>query len=99
LNNPIYLWLPEYICIDLNNTLKQHLMEILDRALEFEQRKLSFQNTSDRIVASREAKEIILGLNDIYKVNKDPDVMDLMKRLTVIKRKIEVRLKGRSLTS
>lgn len=74
-------------------------MEILDRALEFEQRKLSFQNTSDRIVASREAKEIILGLNDIYKVNKDPDVMDLMKRLTVIKRKIEVRLKGRSLTS
>ncbi len=74
-------------------------MEILDRALEFEQRKLSFQNTSDRIVASREAKEIILGLNDIYKVNKDPEVMDLMKRLTVIKRKIEVRLKGRSLSS
>ena len=74
-------------------------MEILDRALEFEQRKLSFQNTSDRIVASREAKELILGLNDIYKVNKDPDVMDLMKRLTVIKRKIEVRFKGRSLTS
>lgn len=74
-------------------------MEILDRALEFEQRKLSFQNTSDRIVASREAKELILGLNDIYKVNKDPEVMDLMKRLTVIKRKIEVRLKGRSLSS
>ena len=73
-------------------------MEILDRALEFEQRKLSFQNTSDRIVASREVKELILGLNDIYKVNKDPDVMDLMKRLTVIKRKIEVRLKGRSMS-
>lgn len=74
-------------------------MEILDRALEFEQRKFSFQNTSDRIVASREAKELVLGLNDIYKVNKDPEVMDLMKRLTVIKRKIEVRLKGRSLSS
>ena len=72
-------------------------MEILDKALEFEQRKLSFQNTSDRIVASREVKGLILGLNDIYKVNKDPEVMDLMKRLTVIKRKIEVRLKGRSL--
>ena len=74
-------------------------MEILDKALEFEQRKLSFQNTSDRIVASREVKEIILSLNDIYKVNKDPEVMDLMKRLTVIKRKIEVRLKGRRMTS
>jgi hypothetical protein len=73
-------------------------MEILDKALEFEQRKLSFQNTSDRIVASREAKELILSLNDIYKVNKDPEVMDLMKRLTVIKRKIEVRLKGRRMT-
>ncbi len=73
-------------------------MEILDRALEFEQRKLSFQNTSDRIVASREVKELILSLNDIYKVNKDPEVMDLMKRLTVIKRKIEVRLKGRSMS-
>jgi hypothetical protein len=73
-------------------------MEILDKALEFEQRKLSFQNTSDRIVASREVKELILDLNELYKVNKDPEVMDLMKRLTVIKRKIEVRLKGRRLT-
>lgn len=72
-------------------------MEIVNKALEFEKRKLSFQNTSERIVASREAKELILGLNDIYKVNKDPEIMDLMKRLTVIKRKIEVRLKGRSL--
>ena len=74
-------------------------MEIVDKALEFEQRKLSFQNTSDRIVASREVKELILGLNELYKVDKDPEVMDLMKRLTVIKRKIEVRLKGRRLTS
>jgi hypothetical protein len=74
-------------------------MEILDKALEFEERKLSFQNTSDRIVASREVKELILSLNELYKVNKDPKVMDLMKRLTVIKRKIEVRLKGRRLTS
>ena len=73
-------------------------MEILDKALEFEQRKLSFQNTSDRIVASREVKELILALNELYKVDKDPEVMDLMKRLTVIKRKIEVRLKGRRLT-
>ncbi len=74
-------------------------MEILDKALEFEQRKLSFQNTSDRIKASREVKELILSLNELYKVDKDPKVMDLMKRLTVIKRKIEVRLKGRRLTS
>lgn len=70
-------------------------MEIIDKALEFEKRKLSFQTTSDRIVASREVKALILGINDIYKENNDPELMDLMKRLTVIKRKIEVRLKGR----
>ena len=72
-------------------------MKIIDKALEFEQRKFSFKTTSDRIVESREVKEIILGLNEIYKENKDPEIMDLMKRLTVIKRKIEVRLKGRKL--
>ncbi|MCH7784064.1 MAG: hypothetical protein IIB06_01430 [Bacteroidetes bacterium] len=72
-------------------------MKIIKKALEFEQRKLSFKTTSDRIVASREAKKLILDLNNIYKVKKDPEIMELMKRLTVIKRKIEVRLKGRSL--
>ena len=71
-------------------------MEIIDTALEFETRKLSFQTPSYRIVASREVKALILGVNEIYKENKDPELMDLMKRLTVIKKKIEVRLKGRS---
>ncbi|MBV1922440.1 MAG: hypothetical protein KUG68_00275 [Flavobacteriaceae bacterium] len=70
--------------------------DLINRALEFEQRKLSFQTTSDRIIASRQVKELILSLNDIYKENKDSEIMDIMKRLTVIKRKIEVRLKGRS---
>ena len=34
-------------------------------------------------------------LNEIYKENKDSDIMDMMKRLTIIKRKVEKRLKGR----
>lgn len=72
-------------------------MELVGKALEFEKRKLSLKTTSDRIVASREAKALILGLNEIYKKNQDSDIMDLMKRLTVIKRKIETRLKGRPL--
>ncbi|MCF6306613.1 MAG: hypothetical protein L3J09_01520 [Flavobacteriaceae bacterium] len=71
-------------------------MKIIDEALEFETRKLSFQTTSDRIIASRKVKSLILGINEIYKENQDPELMDLMKRLTVIKKKIEVRLKGRS---
>lgn len=70
-------------------------MEIIDKALEFEQRKHTFKTTSERIESSREVKNLILSLNTVYKENKDPDIMDLMKRLTVIKQKIEKRLKGR----
>jgi len=70
-------------------------MEIIDKALEFEQRRHTFKTTSERIESSREVKDLILSLNTIYKENKDPEIMDLMKRLTVIKQKIEKRLKGR----
>lgn len=70
-------------------------MEIIDKALEFEKRRHTFKTTSERIESSREVKSLILGLNDIYKEKKDPEIMDLMKRLTVIKQKIEKRLKGR----
>lgn len=70
-------------------------MKIIDKALEFEQRKHTFKTTSERIQSSREVKSLILSINDIYKKEKDPELMDLMKRLTVIKQKIEKRLKGR----
>jgi hypothetical protein len=70
-------------------------MELIERALEFETRKTSYKTTNERIVASREVKTLILDINEIYKESKDAELMDLMKRLTVIKRKIEKRLKGR----
>jgi len=70
-------------------------MEIIDKALEFEQRRHTFKTTSERIESSREVKSLILSLNDVYKQEKNPEIMDLMKRLTVIKQKIEKRLKGR----
>ena len=69
-------------------------MEVIDQALEFENRKLSLKSTNDRILASREVKALILNLNEIYKVNNDQTIMDLMKRLTTIKRKVESRLKS-----
>ena len=74
-------------------------MDIIKKAKEFETRKHSFVNTSERIIASREAKDIILGLNEVYKLGNDPLIMDMMKSITVIKQKIEKRLKGRPLTS
>lgn len=73
-------------------------MDTLKKALEFENRKFSFKTTSERIMAAREAKDIILEVNELYKKEKDVKLMDLMKRLTVIKQKIEKRLKGRPLT-
>lgn len=65
----------------------------------FLEKKLKFKNTSERIEASREVKSIILEINELYKKNKEQSLMDLMKELTVIKQKIEKRLKGRPLTS
>ncbi|GGW42548.1 hypothetical protein [Arenibacter certesii] len=70
-------------------------MDLIDRALEFEQRKMKSLSTSDRVALSREAKELILELNEVYKKEKDAKIMDIMKRLTVIKQKIEKRLKLR----
>lgn len=70
-------------------------MDILQEALAFENSKMSNMSTSDRVVASREAKRLILALNEIYKESKDPNLMDVMKRLTLKKKKIDKRLMGR----
>ena len=70
---------------------------IVLEAEAYEQEKLSIKTTSDRIVAARKLKEYVLGVNEVYKKTKDQDLMDLMKRLTVKKQKIEKRLKGRPL--
>ena len=70
-------------------------MELLERAQEFENRNFAFKTNSERILASREVKALILELNEFYKIKKDPEIMDQMKRLTLVKQKIEKRLKGR----
>ncbi|TWO31689.1 hypothetical protein E1J38_012360 [Seonamhaeicola sediminis] len=74
-------------------------LELINRALEFEQRKMRGLSTSDRVKISREAKTLILDLNQIYKAKKDEKIMDIMKRLTAIKRKVEKRLLGKHLTA
>lgn len=74
-------------------------MSTVKEGHEFLKKDLKFKNTSERIEASREVKALILGINEIYKTSKDQKLMDLMKDLTVIKQKIEKRLKGRPLTS
>lgn len=70
-------------------------MDVLTRAEDFEKMKMSHMSTSDRVVASREAKELVLAINEIYKRTKDSKLMDVMKRITEKKKKIDKRLKGR----
>ena len=69
-------------------------MDLIKKALEFEQKKMKFPTTSDRILAAREAKSLILSLNEIYKHNKEAQIMEIMKRLTAIKKRVQKRLKG-----
>ena len=62
---------------------------------EFVTRKMSNMSTSDRVTASREAKDLILRINEVYKETQDVKLMDLMKLITEKKKKIDKRLKGR----
>jgi len=70
-------------------------MDIVTTALDFEKKKLRLATRDDRIKASIQLKSLILSLNEIYKEKKDPFIMDIMKRLTALKRKAESRLKIR----
>jgi hypothetical protein len=72
------------------------IMEILHEAAVFEKAKMGNMSTSDRVTASREAKRLVLAINKIYKKTKEATLMDIMKRLTIKKKKIDIRLKGRA---
>ncbi len=70
-------------------------MELIKKAFEFDKRKMSNMSTSDRVSASREAKELVLKINEIYKETMNPELMEAMKLITEKKRKIDKRLKVR----
>ena len=70
-------------------------IELVSQALEFEKNEKSFKTRNDKIIAVKEAKRIILSINDVYKKNRDEKLMSIMKRLSVIKIKLEKRLKLR----
>jgi hypothetical protein len=70
-------------------------MDVIDNALLYEKGKFAFNSRDERIKASRKLKNLILDLNELYKKENDPYIMDLMKKLTKIKRRVESRLKGR----
>lgn len=70
-------------------------IELIAQAIEFEKNEKSFKTRSEKIIAVREAKKIILSLNEVYKKDKDEQLMTIMKRISVIKIKLEKRLRIR----
>ncbi|APG65501.1 MULTISPECIES: hypothetical protein [Tenacibaculum] len=75
--------------------MKKNRKKLVEQALDFEVNYKSFRTRNEKIIAARTAKEIVLSINEIYKKTKEDTLMDVMKRITVIKRKLELRLKGR----
>jgi len=71
------------------------IKNLIKEAENFIIAKMTHMTTSDRVSASREAKRLTLAINEYYKKSRDGDLMDLMKRITVKKKRIDVRLKGR----
>jgi hypothetical protein len=71
------------------------VFNLIDEAIEFEKNYKSFKSRNEKIIATREAKRIVLSINDFYKKSKDQNLMNVMKRITIIKQKMEKRLKGR----
>lgn len=67
-------------------------MSTLEQALEFEDQTKRFKSRDEKIQAGKKAKELILKLNEMYKSSHDESIMDVMKRLTRIKRRAEGRL-------
>jgi biotin-(acetyl-CoA carboxylase) ligase len=69
--------------------------KLLKEAADLEENYKSFKSRNEKIIASKKAKELVLGINEVYKETKDTELMDLMKKITEIKIKLEKRLKGR----
>ncbi|MFT4601359.1 MAG: hypothetical protein ACI857_001539 [Arenicella sp.] len=66
--------------------------QTIEKALEFDKRSMGKMTTADRLAASKEAKALVLSINEVYKETKDPELMDLMKLVTAKKKKIDKRL-------
>jgi hypothetical protein len=76
-------------------TTDKTIEKTIEKALDFEKRNMGKMSISDRVSASREAKSIVLGINEFYKKTKDPSLMNIMKLITRKKQKIDERLKFR----
>ena len=66
--------------------------ELVKEAVEFERIHKSFKSTSEKVVGVRKAKELVLALNEFYKESNEVELMDLMKLITIVKKKFDKKL-------
>ena len=72
-----------------------NIKKIKTEAQDYLNAKMNNMTTSDRVKASREGKRLILVINEFFKSTNEKSLMDLMKAITVKKKKIEVDLNGK----
>ena len=72
-----------------------NIKKIKTEAQDYLNAKMNNMTTSDRVKASREGKRLILVINEFFKSTNEKSLMDLMKAITVKKKKIEVRRNGK----
>jgi hypothetical protein len=64
-------------------------MEAIAKGIAFLNTKLEHLSASDRILLSKEAKDHILKIHELYKESKEACLIKLMKAITIKKREIE----------
>lgn len=66
--------------------------EIIEEAEQYQKMSMARMSYTDKVKASMLGKKIVLKINEFYKKNHDPKLMEIMKLVTVKKIKIEKRL-------
>lgn len=66
--------------------------EILQEAEQYNKMSMARMSYTDKVMASRLGKKLVLAINEFYKKSKDPELMEVMKLVTVKKRKIDKKL-------
>jgi hypothetical protein len=67
--------------------------ELIQEATVFAERKKRFASRDEQIIAANTARDFVVKVNQFYKDDPQPALMDLMKSISAIKRKIEAKIK------
>lgn len=67
--------------------------EILQEAEQYNKMSMARMSYTDKVKASMQGKELVLSINEVYKKTNDPELMEVMKLVTIKKKKIDKKLR------